>query len=60
MGDIFGGMVFLGGVLMIVGLRMVGGCMSGYGISGLLFMLIFSVVIIVSMFVGGILFVGFI
>jgi uncharacterized membrane protein YedE/YeeE len=60
LGDIPGGMAFLGGALMTVGSRMAGGCTSGHGISGLSLMSTSSAVTIASTFAGGILLAGFI
>ncbi|KAJ3307964.1 hypothetical protein HDU76_004222 [Blyttiomyces sp. JEL0837] len=43
----------LGGVLLVWGSRMAGGCTSGHGISGMAQLSVASVVSVASMFVGG-------
>ncbi|CAF0892971.1 unnamed protein product [Rotaria sordida] len=46
----------LGGFLLLLGARCVGGCMSGQGISGMTHLLVGSFIIIASIFGGGIIF----
>ncbi len=48
-------MGFLGGFIMLMGARLAAGCTSGNGISGIALLSIGSMIVIVSMFVGGIL-----
>lgn len=45
--------VVVGGFLMILGLRMVGGCIFGYGILGILLLLMLSFLMVGVMFVVG-------
>jgi uncharacterized membrane protein YedE/YeeE len=45
---------FLGGVILIIGARMAGGCTSGHGISGGLQLAVSSWVFIAAMFIAGI------
>lgn len=50
-------MAFLGGFIMLIGARLADGCTSGNGVSGIALLSIGSMIVIVSMFVGGVLFV---
>lgn len=47
-------MGFAGGFIMLLGARLAGGCTSGNGISGIALLSVGSMIVIVSMFVGGI------
>ena len=48
-------MAFCGGFIMLIGARMADGCTSGNGISGISLLSIGSMIVIASMFIGGIL-----
>ena len=52
--DISKSTAIAGGVVMIVGARLAGGCTSGHGISGMSMFAISSVVTVAAMFAGGI------
>jgi uncharacterized membrane protein YedE/YeeE len=45
---------FIGGLLMIMGSRMGGGCTSGHGLSGMAILQVHSTVGVCAMFAGGI------
>jgi uncharacterized membrane protein YedE/YeeE len=45
--------LFLGGVVMIFGSRMAGGCTSGHGISGMSFLALSSLWTVASIFTAG-------
>ncbi|CAG5130677.1 unnamed protein product [Candidula unifasciata] len=45
---------FLGGIFMIYGARLAGGCSSGHGLSGMGLLMLLSLVAVPSMFAGGI------
>ncbi|XP_022099425.1 uncharacterized protein LOC110983978 [Acanthaster planci] len=45
---------FLGGIIMVYGSRLAGGCTSGHGMSGMGTLCLFSFVAVPAMFVGGI------
>lgn len=44
----------LGGLVMVIGARIAGGCTSGHGISGMSTLSVSSVITVASMFIGGI------
>lgn len=48
------GRAILGGVSMVFGARMAGGCTSGHGISGMSTLSVSSIVTVASIFAGGI------
>jgi len=52
-------MAFCGGFIMLMGARIADGCTSGNGISGISLLSIGSMIVIASMFIGGILVVQF-
>jgi uncharacterized membrane protein YedE/YeeE len=45
---------FVGGILMVYGARMAGGCTSGHGLTGMALLMLLSFIAIPSMFAGGI------
>lgn len=48
-------MAFCGGFIMLLGARLADGCTSGNGISGIALLSVGSMIVITSMFIGGIL-----
>lgn len=50
-------MAFCGGFIMLLGARIADGCTSGNGISGIALLSFGSMIVITSMFIGGIIFV---
>jgi hypothetical protein len=49
-----GAMAFLGGFLMLFGARWAGGCTSGHGLSGIGQLAVGSLIVVVSMIIGGV------
>jgi hypothetical protein len=47
-------MAFCGGFIMLLGARIADGCTSGNGISGIALLSVGSMIVITSMFIGGI------
>ena len=50
--DVSGIRALIGACIMIFGSRLAGGCTSGYGISGILYFSIFSIITVIAMFGG--------